>query len=430
MRIAGLLNMKMMKCSWIVALLLLFSCEAFPCEIEYSDWLIAAMKSQGLHLEKRIGSYANLAECKGVVADAVRRSGDPNLGNHMYCVECDDAESASPSPASEQTTEDNRDQYATGSPDDLRNGERKQAFEAEKAALIRSMKGSGNASAGLILKTAGGSGSGLALKRGDAKIPPAESDNIREEEARRKVKEAKQKIASLQQEIFGIQGMLRQYTKSLANNASEFETWGKYVDAAYSNILNNSKEYLLGLFLEYNLLGRFKNLQKESFGKVDGLIHSQDPKIKDWLGKELGGRKVNFEQLEKLVKTGQAEADFAAVLHNEGELRRNLDALILINDLLEIAGRSVPGGGTFQHARMIGETYTDLASIGYSWFSINRLEKDTDKMSREVDSLGFRMRLAMKQVDCLKGCLESLTEQCMNRCTGRNRLSTPPPLPR
>ena len=234
-------------------------------------------------------------------------------------------------------------------------------------------------------------------------------------------------MVELKQVVSGIQTLLRQYTRSLANNSAEFDSWGKTVDGSYNSVLSNSREYVLGLFLEYNLLGNLKKAQKDSFGELGRLVSSDNPKIQAWLRKELGGKRVDFERFEKLVKLGQAEGDFSGLLNTDDGLRKNLDALILVNDILDSVGKGVPGGGTFQHARMIGETYADLASISFSWFSINRLKKDTDKLTQEVDSLSFEMRNIMKEMDCLENCVSTPTEKCMGRCTGKTRLSSPPP---
>lgn len=69
-------------------LLLLGPREALACLVEYSDWLIDAVRSQGVNMEKRVCNFATLAECEAARQDAIQRSGDPGLANNMRCVDC------------------------------------------------------------------------------------------------------------------------------------------------------------------------------------------------------------------------------------------------------------------------------------------------------------------------------------------------------
>jgi len=58
------------------------------CQVEYSDWLVNVFRQQRMHLDKRVGNYARLAECEDAMRRAVSQSGDPNLANNMRCVDC------------------------------------------------------------------------------------------------------------------------------------------------------------------------------------------------------------------------------------------------------------------------------------------------------------------------------------------------------
>lgn len=405
---------------------------AAACQIEYSDFLINVFRQQGMHLDKRIGNYANLAECESTMRQAVSQSGDPNLANHMRCVGCSQP-AVAPAPAVSPPT--SAQQPAQGAQGDsmydpeaagAREKARQEAFEREHRHLLQTLKGEGRSASELKLKSSGPTVSELQLK--GATLPPLHpSRPAAHDQTAEEVAAAQKRIAELKREVSGIQTLLRQYNKSLANNASEFSKWGETVDESYNSVLSESKEYVLGLFLEHNLLGNLKKIRKESFDKLGRMAASTDPQIRNWLRRELGGRGVDFERFEKLVKLGQAEGDFAGLLATDEGMRSHLDAVLLVNDLLGIVEQGVPDEGAFQTAKMIGSTYADLAAISYSWFAINRLGNDTEKLSREVASLSFRMRQAMKEMDCIDTCVATPGEGCLDRCSGRTRFTTPPP---
>lgn len=397
------------------------------CQIEYSDSLIEVIRKWGYHQEKWVGNFASLAECERVRHDAVRQSGDPSLANNMRCVGCSNpAPSGSSGQQSSSSSSSHEREAAEAAQRAAQEKERQDAFNREHDRLLQMLKGEGGSSSGLKLKSSGDRQAALQLKDGSSASLPLHRPTQKDDEARR-IAAAETRMAELKQRITGIQSLLRQYSKSLANNSAEFDKWGETVDSSYNSVLSNSKEYVLGLFLEYNLLGNLKKIRKESFDELARLARSTDPKLRGWLRKELRRRRVGMDRFEKLVKLGQGEGDFAGVLSSEEGMRKNLDAVILINDLMGIAGKGLPDGGAFQHAKMIGETYADLASISYSWFSINRLDRDTEKLGREVDSLSFRMRQAQKEMDCIKACSATSGEKCVQRCSGKTRFSTPPP---
>ena len=416
--------------------LLIISCPAevrSSCHIEYSDRLIDVFRKQGVSLNKRVGNYSSYSECEASMKKAVEESGDPSLASNMSCVDCNEAYEApgsqTVSPPSTTSKQSTNTINQSGPDPEILERERREAFERDKQDLLSSLGKKRRTSSGLKLKTSAGSGSGLALKTGTSSNLHLKPSSAPDDTAL-KVREAQQKIIKLKKEVAGIQTLLCQCTKSLTNNSSEFNKWGDMVDKAYNSVINNSKEYLTGLFLKYCLLNGFKEVQKDSFGKLGKYLNSTDSKIQEWLRKELGGRRIDAGKLEQLVELGQAEGDFAALIQTEDKIRQNLDAIILVNDLLDIVKKGVPGGDAFQHARMIGETYADLTSISYSWFSINRLEQDRTKLTGEVELLSMRMRKAIREIECLEPCTAHHTDRCMERCTGVTRLHSPPPLPR
>jgi len=119
-----------------------------------------------------------------------------------------------------------------------------------------------------------------------------------------------------------------------------------------------------------------------------------------------------LSRVKKVVDVGNLSGDFASALTGgQEETKRNLDALLFVNDLLESGGaakyeemleksrilQTLPGD-YFEQAKMIGETYADLSSISYSWFSINRLTKENEQYAREIASLSYRMEMSEKQM--------------------------------
>ncbi|MBN2419869.1 MAG: hypothetical protein JXL81_10825 [Deltaproteobacteria bacterium] len=401
----------------------------FPCQIEYSDRLINAMRDQGgVLLQKRVGNFANLSECEAAMRQAVQDSGDPSLAYNMRCVGC------SQSPANHSDSPEQDQEYNNGYTDNepyhpnagSENDHReKNSFLEKKKELIAGLKGSKKGSSDLKIKRPGGSYSKLTLKTG----APPDKTEIKQDLKEKEIKEAVKRIVKLRGEVAGIQVLLRQYTKSLSSNAEEFEVWGQTVDKACNNVLETSKEYISGLFMD-NILSRLKALQKVSPEKLGRVIDPSDSAMRSWFTKELGGRSIDPERFEKLVKLGMAEGDLAALINTDEGLKKNLDALILFSDLLDVSDIPAFKNHPFQHARIIGETYSDLASVCYSWFSINRLEKDTEKLSREVDSLAVRMRKTIKEIECLESCTFNYTEGCMEKCAGKTRFHSPPPVPR
>lgn len=396
-------------------------------EIEYSDQLVNAMRRQGHSIQKQVGSYANRAECEEARQRAGTQSGDPLLAMHMQCIGFDDPSSqAQPlplPPSSAGTAEEELKQ---------------KVFDQEKAGLLKSLKGVHSKDSGAATYS-DGTGK-LKLKRNSN--PPA-SGTIPAHTI--DVQKINRRIADLQRNIVGIQNLLQSYSKTLHGNRTEFEKWEATVQEAYDDVLDNSKEYVLQMFLKYNLLGSLeRSLQKSVFGQLGNYFSNSDPAARKWLMEQTRPDQIKLSRLKKVVEVGNLSGDFATLLKGgHEETRRNMDALLFVNSLLETkeivkyekmlknskSFNELPGE-YFSQAKMIGETYANLSAIVYSWYSIKKLTYAVESYGRAINSLGHRMRLAMKETDCLKRCLEFPEEQCMDRCAGKTRLSTPPPLPR
>ncbi len=267
------------------------------------------------------------------------------------------------------------------------------------------------------------------------------------EPAERKMKEevdaAARRIPELRREVVGLQTLLKQYGASQRGNVSEFEKWDETFRAAAENSRKNAVEYGLSMFLQYNLLGSLEGrVRKDAFGRLDKLINSTDPQMKRWLGEQLKNRNIELDRVKKAVAAGSLGGDLAALLPGllPGDLKRlpgdpkdtgkALDALLFVNDLLE-ATKVVPWTGSqyFQQAKMIGETYTDLAAFGYSVVNVRKAEKATDAYNREIRRLSWKLESTVKEAGCLEKCVAAPAARCMDKCTGKTRFGSPPPSP-
>jgi hypothetical protein len=249
----------------------------------------------------------------------------------------------------------------------------------------------------------------------------------------RDIDTAKKRIPELERDVKGLQTLLRQYGASMRGNVSEFEKWQETFNAAADNSWKNAREYGLSMFLEYNLLGKLEGMvKKDAFGKLDELINSSDPKMRRWLGEQLKKRNIQLDSVKKVVDLGTKGGDLAALLSGDPRAEgKELGALLFVNDLLETA-KVLPWKGSkyFEQAKIIGETYTDLAAFGLSCVNVSKVDKATDAYNREIKYLSTKLRNAVKEINCMKDCLDTYTDRCLDRCTGTTRFGTPPPAPR
>ncbi|MBS3907999.1 MAG: hypothetical protein KGZ49_13285 [Syntrophaceae bacterium] len=134
-------------------------------EVEYSDWLIGAMRDQGIFRSKRAGSFATRNECEKVRRDAVIQSGDPSLDMHTKCVGFDEPSyqaQPSPSPSHPGETQQDALHYRSRHQEDRSEKERRdeeerqqEAYLKQKEDLLRRLKGSPSQSAGIKTPSAG-----------------------------------------------------------------------------------------------------------------------------------------------------------------------------------------------------------------------------------------------------------------------------------
>jgi|GEM_PF-3412771 hypothetical protein len=401
-------------------------------QIEYSDRMVGAIRQWGYSQSKRVGYYATRAACEDALRRGVTQSGDPTLARHAKCVGFDDVVAKpKPAPAPAKPIQGSGTTQGTDKEQErlIQEQERQKALEREKAALLAGLRGVSPGNPGT-----------LVLKPVPDPKPPASSPvkPIDPEQINRR-------IAELQREISGIQTLLRGYSRTLHGTRSEFEKWEQTVDESYNEVFDSSKEYLAQMFLSYNMLGALeRSVQKTVYMKVAAFLGSDDPAVKKWLVQQVRGDTTQLARLKKVVDVGVLSGDFASLLTGgQEETKRNLDALLFVNSLMETGDivnyekmleksnlfKELPGG-YFTQARMIGETYANLSAIAHGWYSIRKLTDDVSRYDREIQSLSFRMKQAMKETECLKRCLQDPADRCMDRCAGKTRLSTPPPLPR
>ena len=400
-------------------------------EIEYSDRLINAMGQQGHFVPKRVGSYKTRSACEEALRSAVIQSGDSSLSSNMKCVGQDDpVPSSKPSTASKLHT---KKAAEAAKAQQVADEKRQEAFNQEKMALLNSLKG---------VSEDRNSNQGNQIH---IKMIPRPSNPPPDPPHAIDVEQIQKRIDELQRRITGIQYQLRTYSKALYADQTEFKKWGDTVSESYDEVIDSSKEYVMQMFLKYNLLGALeKNVQKSVYGQLKNYVNADDPAIRKWLLEESASRQIPIDHLKKIVDVGNLSGDFAPLMTGDGEKpKKNLDSLLFVNSLLETGEivkykemlntskifKSLPGE-YFEQAKMIGVAYANLCAIGYSWYSINSLTKDVEHYSRKIDSLKYGMRKTLEEMKCLKSCLEMPTDRCMDTCSGKTRLSTPPPLPK
>lgn len=247
------------------------------------------------------------------------------------------------------------------------------------------------------------------------------------------IEAAKKRIPELERDVKGLQTLLKQFGGGMRGNVSEFEKWEETFQEAAENSRNNAVDYGLSMFLEYNLMGSLeRSVKKDVYGKLDSLINSSDPKMRKWIGEQMKKRNIELKLVQGVVKAGTMGSDLKSLL--SGSIRddgKMLDALLFVNDLLETTKVvSWSASQYFTQAKMIGETYTDLAAFGYSAVNVHKVEKATDAYNREIRYLSTKLQDSVKEMNCLKGCLDNFSERCFDRCTGKTRFGTPPPTPR
>jgi len=273
--------------------------------------------------------------------------------------------------------------------------------------------------------------------------------------ANQDLEESKAKLSDLKVSLNNTNRLLKMYSQDLRNNTGELDKWAEMVDKTYQNTLDVSKEYFLNMFLKYSLL---TNLDPENrdgpYRKLEDLLKSADPDMSSWLTKELTSQNIKPKDVEKFVELVllgyDAETIGSKIFYGSStDIKTKLDAVLFVNSVFEAADwvsydklkdapmfKQIAGvkgitkpGDWFAQAKVVGEVYSDLVVQCVSWKNINELVKDNEEKSQKVDLLIIKQEQTIKQINCLEDCVKNPSGNCMNKCTGKTKLHTPPPFP-
>lgn len=278
-------------------------------------------------------------------------------------------------------------------------------------------------------------------------IERLEKERKEQEAVRKKINEAKKTIESFKKDIRNAQGHLKNYSKALANNNSELEKWAKEVDDMNNKVLDESKSYLISMFIKYNMLqGILKRSYTETLYKRTGnLCKSANPAIQKWFVKELKSIDVRIDEVQDVVDRVSLGGDMAELLNGDIEQAgRNLKILMFLNGVFETAhfsdydnlikqvekpfGLTNMPGEYFEQAKMIGIVIASFESTAFSWFQIRKLNISNEEMAQKVTIYSAVMEQRMNEIDCLEKCIKKYTNRCLEDCTEKTKWSTPPPL--
>lgn len=412
---------------------------------DYDYYVIISPSYQGQFGYREEGPFSTQAQAEAYRQQKISESGDYVNMPNILVIDQRPSQGKSSGPSSTPETGVNNDpsrgnawqrQQEMEKDRQAKEAEKQKAQEREKAELLKKLRGVSFVPDSMKPKTE--SAGKLQLK---SYTQPQTSTAA--SEVKMDVEQVQKRIAAVQRNIAGIQNALRAYSRTLHGNKTEFEKWASTVDEAYNDVLSNSQEYVLQMFIKYNLFGALeRNVQKSAYSKLGAYLGSKDPSVQKWLLNQIRREQIQLNRLHKVVDVGNLSGDFASLLKDgQDETKKNMETLLFVNSLLETGEivkyaellksskifRELPGE-YFSQAKMIGETYANLSAIVYSWYSIHQLTGDVEKYDREIKSLSYRMRHAMKEMQCLNGCLENPYAKCLDRCAGKTGLSKPPPL--
>ncbi|MCX6567437.1 MAG: hypothetical protein NT147_00090, partial [Candidatus Aminicenantes bacterium] len=242
------------------------------------------------------------------------------------------------------------------------------------------------------------------------------------------------KIATLQLDTKIIRSRLAMFSRALLLNQGEYEKWAQTIDDSLKGASERAIEFGQDFLFE-NALGFLeKTVQKKNYALLDEIIFSTDREKRLWLGRELRSRHIEFDNVKALLELNKSNGDLAGLMaSDENNLKKYLDALLLVNDLFETTGLSkialkgtLPGKW-FYYTKMAGETAMDVVSVGWAWSETRKLKQEREQIEIDVAWLSARMQLVEEEVQCLTRCLEAYTDASANGCAGKSRYSTPPP---
>jgi hypothetical protein len=261
---------------------------------------------------------------------------------------------------------------------------------------------------------------------------------------RKQVEKASGELRGLRNDISTIKVKLGMLDKTLMASRSEFESWEKTVDGAYTDLWNEAVGYMVDRLSEIVIEGlKDYHYDKVLFPKLDAVFNEPDAGFKRWLGSNYADAKISFESRKQTYQAVLKLADvpggvnkyihelFADKDQNRNEERSNI---ILIVDLLNYLnlkqknalGTVEPFAVQALKIRFAATFVMDVGQIYYSWYRINKQETGNDAYIREVGALSAEMKFKMEKADCLEKCLHDAGEECVFKCN--TRYTVPPPL--
>lgn len=299
-------------------------------------------------------------------------------------------------------------------------------------------------------------------ERRAAEAEKRRQEQIRQEEERReqealkaKIETAEKAIRSFKKDIKIAQSKIRSFSKGLANNAAELSKWSNEMDESMNAIIDNAVPFIGSIYIKYCFVDLLNPVYKKAlFEKWSKLFENSSPAIQKWLIAESRAANVNFSKVQDYADRFGMGMDLGAHIQdvlqgNKESVKAELETLLFLNSLLEtchitsyddLIKRLAPfpqkigtekiirmPGDYFELAKIIGTTYTNLAVIGYSWYSVKKTSTNSDEMYNNVQVLAAGIEQRKREIDCLEKCIKNYKDRCLEACTGKTKWSTPPP---
>lgn len=282
------------------------------------------------------------------------------------------------------------------------------------------------------------------------------AEERKEQEAlKEKIDAAENAIKSFKKDIKIAQSKIRSFSKGLANNAAELSKWSNEMDESMNAIIDNAVPFIGSIYIKYCFVDLLNPVYKKVlFEKWSKLFENSSPAIQKWLIAESRAANVNFSKVQDYADRFGMGMDLGAHIQdvlqgNKEGVKVELETLLFLNSLLEtchvtsyddLIKKLAPfpqkigtekiirmPGDYFELAKIIGTTYTNLAVIGYSWYSVKKTSTNSDEMYNNVQVLSAGIEQRKREIDCLEKCIKNYKDRCLEACTGKTKWSTPPP---
>lgn len=252
------------------------------------------------------------------------------------------------------------------------------------------------------------------------------NENLSKEEQER----AKARIAEIKKDILKIQELLKECIESNRLSIPARESWEQKINKSYNESWNMLKK---DLFYEIGTEGlgiifkkRTKDIEKETERAWEIMRETTDRNRKSQL---LGY--IEYSQREK------------ELLEYNKMLLQRLRELKSSYDVYMWDSKDAPFPEKFADAMdlmggLINEHYglakidvvasVDVGTEITAWYKINKIDKQNEQCSSEVKSLSYRMETKVQEMNCLNACVDNPSSGCVDKCRGKTKLSTSPPL--